>query len=137
MDSAASWSWAAAQPSLPRFSEAVSTASGRPPRVVRACACSKTLGDHGDLVATVAERARRSSSWRRPRRGVLGAGRWEAARSPAQAHPRQGGQERQAAPHHGVLAGVGRDAVNCWGLELSSSTMPATCSGYCAAYVMA
>ena len=44
MDKPASRSWAAGQPSSPRFSEAVTTASGRLPRVVRSCACSKTRG---------------------------------------------------------------------------------------------
>ena len=44
-DSAASWSWAPTQPSVPVLvAEAVSTASGRSPSVVSAWAWAKTSG---------------------------------------------------------------------------------------------
>ena len=78
----------------------------RPPSVVSACAWAKTSGRRS------ARRGRSGSLRRRGQRltwSPAGAGRWEAGQQPAQAEAGQGGQQRDAAAHDGVLAGVGGD----------------------------
>ena len=120
-DRAASWSWAASQPSVPSESEVVSTASGRPCSEVSAWAWREHRRDHRDLVAPVAGgacggRHRLGAADRIGRQARAG------AEQRAETEPGQRGQEGQAAPQcQGVLAGVARDA----GATARGSSCPA------------
>ena len=115
-------------------SEVVRTASGRSCSVVRAWAWREDRRDH--------RRSRPARSGRRVR-WRSSPGRWPTASAGQVCAGAEQPSRDRAGP--AWAAGPGRDAsrrtdrrswgclVICSGLELSSSTMPATCSGYCAA----
>ena len=130
---AASWSWARTQPLVPvATADAVTTASGRSPSVVSAWAWWKTSGmteissrwlrKYSGLeviavtfAASAAGRCEVDGIWPAPRRLSVGINEYVG---------------RIIILYWPEKAGI---AVNCSGLELSSSTIPATWSGYRAA----
>ena len=109
VESAASWSWAAAQPAPSRDSEAVSTASGRPPSVVSAWAWAKTSGTTDSSSRTFrAARAVEVSAWTW---AAAGPGRWGAG---ASREPGRGGPGWAAARGRAASRRTGRGRRGSW-----------------------